>query len=118
MAARTASGQPKALEDDTVTILLSWISAAASSAETTSGNDIDRSPCEGVFGTFQLAEASPDFGEAQDHFGGLLRIRRDKAGRSLAAELLEIGARCAALPDLDAGSADEIIGYDEHGLPK
>jgi hypothetical protein len=30
---------------------------------------------------------------------------------------LEIGARCAALPDLDCGSADEVLGYDEHGLP-
>jgi antitoxin VapB len=35
----------------------------------------------------------------------------------LAAELLEIGAHCAALPELDSRSADEIIGYDENGLP-
>ena len=47
----------------------------------------------------------------------LQRVRRDKAGRKLAADLLEIGARCAALPDLDARNADEILGYDEHGLP-
>ena len=50
---------------------------------------------------------------AQDR---LQRVRRDQPGR-LAAELLEIGARCAALPDLDTRSAEEIIGYDEHGLP-
>ena len=47
----------------------------------------------------------------------LQRIRREHAGRSLAAEILEIGRRCAALPDLDRRTANEIIGYDENGLP-
>ena len=32
-------------------------------------------------------------------------------------ELLVIGRRCAALPDLDQRSPDEILGYDEVGLP-
>ena len=35
-----------------------------------------------------------------------------------AAQLRTIGARCAALPDLDRRSAEEILGYDEHGLPR
>jgi len=35
-----------------------------------------------------------------------------------AADLLEIGRRCAALPELDSRTAEEIIGYDEHGLPR
>ena len=48
----------------------------------------------------------------------LQRVRRHQSGRSLAAEILEIGKRCAALPDLDARTADEILGYDEHGLPR
>jgi len=48
----------------------------------------------------------------------LRRVSGDKGGRSLAAELLEIGARCAALPDRDSRSADEILGYDDHGLPQ
>jgi antitoxin VapB len=48
----------------------------------------------------------------------LQRVRRQQSGRSLAGEILEIGRRCAALPDLDARSADEILGYDEHGLPR
>jgi antitoxin VapB len=48
----------------------------------------------------------------------LQRVRRQRAGRSLAAELVEIGRRCAALPDLDTREADEILGYDEHGLPR
>ncbi len=47
----------------------------------------------------------------------LLRVRRDKAGRRLADDLLAIGARCAALPDLDTRSAEEVLGYDENGLP-
>lgn len=47
----------------------------------------------------------------------LQHVRRERAGRSVATEILEIGQRCAALPDLDARSPDELVGYDEHGLP-
>jgi antitoxin VapB len=36
----------------------------------------------------------------------------------LAERLMEIGRRMASLPDLDTRSADEILGYDEHGLPR
>jgi antitoxin VapB len=46
----------------------------------------------------------------------LKRVRRDR-GRSLAEDLLEIGRHCASLPDLDTRSPEEILGYDEHGLP-
>jgi len=45
------------------------------------------------------------------------RVRRERGGHSPAAGLLEIGRRCAALPDLDARTANNILGYDEHGLP-
>ena len=31
--------------------------------------------------------------------------------------IMEISRRCAALPELDPRSADEIIGYDENGIP-
>ncbi|MGQ0484058.1 MAG: type II toxin-antitoxin system VapB family antitoxin [Hyphomicrobiales bacterium] len=31
--------------------------------------------------------------------------------------ILEIGRRCAALPDVSTLSDDEILGYDEHGAP-
>jgi antitoxin VapB len=48
----------------------------------------------------------------------LQRLRERGAGRSLAAEILDIGRRCAALPDLDTRSADEILGYDENGMPR
>ena len=47
----------------------------------------------------------------------LQRVRGGRASGSLAAEILEIGKRCAALPDLDRRPPDEILGYDEHGLP-
>ena len=36
---------------------------------------------------------------------------------SLKEELRAIGDRCAALPDYDKRSPEEIIGFDEHGLP-
>ena len=36
--------------------------------------------------------------------------------RRLVEQLLEIGRRCAALPDFDRRPADEILGYGEHGL--
>jgi antitoxin VapB len=45
------------------------------------------------------------------------RVRRGREGRDLAADLLDIGARCAALPDRDVRTADEILGYDDRGLP-
>jgi antitoxin VapB len=48
----------------------------------------------------------------------LQRVRLRRGGRRLAAEIIEIGRRCAALPDVDARTADEILGYDEHGLPR
>lgn len=48
----------------------------------------------------------------------LQRVRRAHGGLSLAAEILEIGGRCASLSDRDARSADEILGYDANGLPR
>ena len=47
----------------------------------------------------------------------LLRLRHQHPERRMADDIIEIGKRCAALPDLDQRSADEIIGYDEWGLP-
>jgi len=48
----------------------------------------------------------------------LLRVRRERSKRRLADELEEIARRCAALPVLDNRSPEEILGYDEHGLPR
>ena len=41
---------------------------------------------------------------------------RDRLG--LAEELNRIALHCASLPRRDDRSPDEIIGYDEHGLPR
>ena len=35
----------------------------------------------------------------------------------LTEELRAISDRCSALPDYDKRSPEEIIGFDEHGLP-
>lgn len=43
------------------------------------------------------------------------RLRRGGATR-LAGRLMEIGAHCAALPDFDTRSPEEIVGYDETGM--
>ena len=43
------------------------------------------------------------------------RLRRGQPTR-LADRLMEIGRHCAALADMDARSADEILGYDETSM--
>jgi antitoxin VapB len=48
----------------------------------------------------------------------LQRMRRARAKRRLADELDEIALHCSALPVRDGRSAEEIIGYDENGLPR
>ncbi len=46
------------------------------------------------------------------------RVRRARSKRRLADELDGIAMHCAALPILDERDADEIIGYDDHGIPR
>jgi antitoxin VapB len=46
----------------------------------------------------------------------LTRERRRRHTDDVAARLMKIGNRYASLPDT-ARSPDEILGYDEHGLP-
>ena len=48
----------------------------------------------------------------------LARLRGRSKRRSLRDELREIGRRCAELPTLDERPADEILDYDERGLPR
>lgn len=48
----------------------------------------------------------------------LERINREKRSRAMASQLEEILRRVDQLPILDPRSADEIIGYDENGLPR
>ena len=47
----------------------------------------------------------------------LERVRRQRSGRSLASKLDEIALHCASLPVLDDRASEEILGYDESGLP-
>jgi len=44
-------------------------------------------------------------------------LKRRRQRRSVADRLDEIAKHCAALPVLDKRRPDEILGYDEHGLP-
>jgi antitoxin VapB len=48
----------------------------------------------------------------------LARQRRKQRRGRLAEELRRIGERCAALPVIDARAPDEILGYDQHGIPR
>ncbi len=43
------------------------------------------------------------------------RLRRGQAA-NLADQLVALGRECAALPDFDPRSPDEIIGYDDTGM--
>lgn len=48
------------------------------------------------------------------------RLERKQAGRDsrpLAERLMEIGKRCASRPRLDPRTAEQILGYDDDGLP-
>lgn len=47
----------------------------------------------------------------------LARLRRERSRRSLADELRAIARHCAALPVLDSRSPEEILSYDDRGLP-
>jgi antitoxin VapB len=49
------------------------------------------------------------------------KLQREQGRRlptELKTSLLEIGQRCAKLPDKDTRSPDDILGYDSKGLPR
>ena len=48
----------------------------------------------------------------------LTRLKGQRRTLRLRDEIRAIRERCASLPVLDSRSADEILGYDEHGLPR
>jgi antitoxin VapB len=48
----------------------------------------------------------------------LTRVRRERSKIRLADQLEEIARHVESLPVRDARSPDEILGYDEHGLPR
>lgn len=45
------------------------------------------------------------------------RLRRARSGRSLVDELTVIAQRCARRPVISPLSDEEILGYDEAGVP-
>lgn len=47
----------------------------------------------------------------------LAQVEKMRGGPPLADELDRIALYCASLPRRDGRSSDEIIGYDESGLP-
>jgi antitoxin VapB len=47
----------------------------------------------------------------------LERERRRRGRDRIAKRLMAIGRRYAALPDADPCTPDEVLGYDEDGLP-
>ncbi|MGX9728368.1 MAG: type II toxin-antitoxin system VapB family antitoxin [Candidatus Electronema sp. VV] len=62
-----------------------------------------------------------------DHFVTFLHHKTDSSAQRKAAstgpqnlkeELLAIGRHCAALPLLDSRTPDQILGYNEQGLPE
>ncbi len=46
------------------------------------------------------------------------RLKRERRSQILASQLDEILHRVDEMPDIDSRSPDEIIGYDEFGLPR
>ena len=46
------------------------------------------------------------------------RLRSDRRRRILLGQIEDLLRRVDALPTLDSRSPDEILGYDEHGLPR
>lgn len=48
----------------------------------------------------------------------LERLRSGRSGGIQRAEILRIVERIAALPELDARTNEEILGFDESGLPR
>ena len=46
------------------------------------------------------------------------RLKRERRSRVLASQLDEILHRVDEMPDIDSRSPDEIIGYDDLGLPR
>jgi antitoxin VapB len=47
----------------------------------------------------------------------LERLNNSRRSQALAAQIDDILQRVDAMPDLDARTPEEIIGYDENGLP-
>jgi len=47
----------------------------------------------------------------------LQRLRGRRVAPDLVSEIMEVSRRCRELPDQDTRPSDEILGYDEDGVP-
>lgn len=48
----------------------------------------------------------------------LERLKGRRTATDVTEEIMRISSRCKALPEKDRRSSDEILGYDERGLPR
>jgi antitoxin VapB len=48
----------------------------------------------------------------------LERLKGSRAVADTAGVIMEISRRCSSLPDIDKRSPDQILGYDENGVPR
>ena len=48
----------------------------------------------------------------------LQRLKASRQSHGTAAQIEDLLRRVDALPTLDTRSAEEILGYDEHGMPR
>lgn len=48
----------------------------------------------------------------------LERLRGRRTSENLAEEIMKISRRASSLPDLDKRSPEEILNYDQHGVPR
>jgi antitoxin VapB len=48
----------------------------------------------------------------------LERFRGRSTASNLAEEIMKISKRCSAIPDRDQRTTDEILGYDQTGVPQ
>lgn len=46
------------------------------------------------------------------------KVKKRRSSQALAQQVEHILRRVDSLPELDSRSPDEILGYDEHGLPR
>ncbi|HQN17509.1 MAG TPA: type II toxin-antitoxin system VapB family antitoxin [Syntrophobacteraceae bacterium] len=48
----------------------------------------------------------------------LERLKGRRTTTDVAEEIMRISIRCRALPEVDPRSGEEVLGYDERGLPQ
>jgi antitoxin VapB len=48
----------------------------------------------------------------------LERLRGRRTSVDIAEEIMKISRRCSSLPDQDTRTADEILGYNQIGIPE